>query len=95
MGNSSVSVESERIFRNGRMSPNFTDLAASLHELIKKGTKFVWTEEHNAAVRKQKEAAAIHCELQIFEIGSETRLEVDASKYAVGAVLKQKDSKQK
>ena len=46
-------------------------------------------------MRKLKEAAAIHCELRIFEIGSETRLEVDASKYAVGAVLKQKDKEGK
>ena len=39
-----------------------------------------------------KKAAADNCELRIFEIGKDCRIEVDTSKISIGAVLKQKDS---
>ena len=71
--------------------PHFTDLALPLYGLLKKGKTFNWDDECQKSFLGLKKAALDNIELKLFDMGKPTRLEVDVSKYAIGAVLKQKN----
>jgi len=73
---------------------NFTDKIAQLmlpfKELLKKGTTFVWTADHQQAFEKARAELATEATLTYFELGRPTRLFTDASRLnGLGFILKQ------
>lgn len=74
-----------------KFSPGLADVNALLHQLLKESSEFVWDDHHDKAFRKVKEL--LTCEpgpvLAYFDPVKELRLQVDASKYGLGAVLLQ------
>jgi len=69
--------------------PNFAELVIPLNELTKKGVPFEWTNEREMAMQSLKKAIAQDVVLSFPVPGAKLRLEVDASNYAMGAVLHQ------
>ncbi|XP_036000896.1 uncharacterized protein LOC118565187 [Fundulus heteroclitus] len=69
--------------------PRFAELANPLHHLLKKGTVFVWTEEHQAAFTKLKERLTTAPVLGYPRPEGKFILDTDASNNSVGAVLSQ------
>lgn len=69
--------------------PNLSDVTAPLRELIKKGVKFHWVEEHEVAFNKIKERLSSNAVLQYYDTNADCKLSVDASGTGVGAVLLQ------
>jgi len=73
-----------------RFIPGYSDVAAALHRLKRKGVSFVWAEEQKKAFDKLKRAL---CELPVLQIPDFSRdfvLSTDASDVAVSAVLQQR-----
>ena len=73
-----------------RFIPRFSQLAAVLHGLKKKGACFVWAEEHAAAFDSLKQALCQAPVLQIPDFDKEFILATDASDIAISAVLQQR-----
>ena len=73
---------------------NLSELTAPLRDLIKKNTEFTWTATHEAAFDKIKSAVAEAATLCYFNPEFKTKLQVDASKQGLGAVLIQTDPSQ-
>ena len=69
--------------------PNFAELVIPLNELTKKGVPFEWTNEREMAMQSLKKAIAQDVVPSFPVPGAKLRLEVDASNYAMGAVLHQ------
>ena len=70
---------------------NFSKIAAPLLKLIKKDAPFVWTIKCTEAIRKLKKALTSEPVLWQPIMDKPFFLEVNASDYATGAVLFQKD----
>ena len=73
-----------------RFVKNFASIAKPLHNLTKKDSKFVWTDECNSAFLTLKD---ILCSSQVLiqpDPNKPYKLETDASKFAIGCVLSQK-----
>ena len=68
----------------------YSDIAASLHNLKRKGVPFVWTEEQQRAFDKLKRALCESPVLQVPDFSREFVLATDASEAAVLAVLQQR-----
>ena len=73
-----------------RFIPGYSDVAAALHRLKKKGVPFVWAEEQQKAFDKLKRALCEAPVLQIPDFSWDFVLATDASDVAVSAVLQQK-----
>ena len=73
-----------------RFIPNFSHRAAPLHALKRKGAKFVWEKEQQAAFDSLKQALCEAPVLQIPDFSREFVLATDASDLAVSAVLQQR-----
>jgi hypothetical protein len=71
--------------------PEFSKIAAPLTDLTRKGVKFVWNEEHEAAFLSLKRAMCDSSALLTVNEEKPFYLHVDASCFAVGASLSQKD----
>jgi hypothetical protein len=74
---------------------DYARLAKPLHDLLKKDTKFLWEEKHEEALDaliKQVDQDPI---LMAPNRDEPFELETDASAYAIGAVLFQKDKRGK
>jgi len=76
-----------------RFIQGFSHIAKPLNNLLKKGTKWIWGEAEQEAFDKLKQ---IICEEPVLIQPDQTKpfeVEVDASNYAIGAVLMQRDDK--
>jgi hypothetical protein len=75
-----------------RFIPDFSGVAAVLHQLKKKGSTFIWLAEHQTAFDLLKQALCEAPVLQIPDFAKEFILVTDASDRAVSAVLHQRAS---
>jgi hypothetical protein len=73
--------------------PGYAGIVRPLNNLLKKDTPFVWKEEHTHAMNQLAEAVAANPVLQRPDYNKPFYLEVDASQYATGAILSQKNEK--
>ena len=73
-----------------RFIPEFSNCAAPLHALKRKGAIFDWTSEHNDAFETLKKALSQAPVLQIPDFTKEFVLVTDASNLAISAVLNQR-----
>lgn len=71
------------------MGPDFATVTLPLVNLIRRGATIQWTEEHTKAVRKLKQRLIDYTILQIPDTSKPFQLYIDASGYAVGAILEQ------
>lgn len=67
---------------------HYADIARPISDLVRK-YRFKWCEEQDIAFKNLKEALASAPVLAILKIGSPFTITTDASKFAVGATLKQ------
>ena len=74
-----------------RYIKNFATIAAPLYGLLKRNTKFKMSEEDYKSWSKLKESLVEDCLLVHFDPSKAVKLMVDASDYAVGGVLLQKE----
>ncbi|UYV68972.1 hypothetical protein LAZ67_6001868 [Cordylochernes scorpioides] len=68
---------------------NFNNLRAPLNELLKKNSRFIWTEECQRSFEGLKEALCSKPILQLFNPSLATHIYCDASTSGIRAVLKQ------
>jgi hypothetical protein len=73
-----------------RFVPRFTDIARPLLKLTEKDCAFCWTEECQEAFEKLKELLTSTPILAYPNVNNKFCLDTDASDYAIGAVLSQK-----
>ena len=73
-----------------RFIPNFAELAAPLHQLTQKSTKFLWTQECQNAFQELKEKFTEAPILGFPHFDAPFILYTDASDYGIGSVLSQK-----
>jgi hypothetical protein len=73
--------------------PGFANRAKIITELTKKGVSFVWTEKHREALKGLIELITTAPILVYPDLENPFELEVDASAFAVGAILFQRDDK--
>ena len=73
--------------------PYYAHVAEPLYELLKKGPKFEWRDEHTESVRKMKEALAATPALRKAFYGKDTPIYVmvDTSPTAIRWVVNQED----
>lgn len=69
--------------------PNISHHTATLRDLIKTGTPFEWSEDHQETFTKLKQLVGHNIGLTYFNPQEKTTLEVDASLKGLGAVLVQ------
>ena len=69
--------------------PNFSEIAAPLHALTKKGARFIWDDSCQAAYEHLKNALTTAPTLALPNDEGEFLLDCDASDHAIGAVLSQ------
>jgi hypothetical protein len=74
---------------------DYTKLAKLLHELLKKDTKFLWEKKHEEALDALIKQVNQDPILTAPNRDKPFKLETDASAYAIGAVLFQKDERGK
>ena len=74
---------------------NFGDIARPLHELTKKDKEFKWEEEHEQAFRQICEAIMSDPVLVLPDPRKPYEVETDASDYAIGGQLGQRDEQGK
>ena len=67
------------------------DLCAPLQLLLKKDSKFIWTETHTIAFNCLKEHVSNDVKLQFFYSSKPLFIKVDASKHGIGAAMLQSD----
>ena len=75
--------------------PNFANIARPLTQLLKKGTPFQWTPECHEALDKLISTVLTDPALQQPDMTKPFQLEVDASAFATGTILSQKDDRGK
>lgn len=74
---------------------HFSEICAPLYRLLKVDTKFIWGEEENNAFVKLKSALTSYPVLRQPNFNKQFILYTDASSYALGAILGQKDESKK
>ena len=72
-----------------RFAPNLATLTAPLRNLLKKDVEFVWNESHDEAFQKIKDVLTGSPVLAYFNPKLDVTLQVNASKYGLGATLLQ------
>ena len=70
-----------------RFAPNLATLTAPLRNLLKNDVEFVWNESHDEALQKIKDVQTDSPVLAYFNPKLGVTLQVDASKYGLGATL--------
>lgn len=78
----------------GRYIPNASITLDPLHNLLRKGQKFVWSEQCQIAFGKMKTLLCSQPILTIFDPDRPIHIHTDASLQGIGAVLKQTQSNQ-
>ncbi len=76
-----------------RFIEGFSKIARVLNELTKKGVPWEWTDEREEAFKKLKRLICAEPVLLMPKLEEPFELEVDASNYAIGATLNQKDER--
>src|SRR6266581_2625258 len=76
-----------------RFIEGFSEIARVLNELTKKGVPWEWTNEREEAFQKLKKLICTEPVLLMPKLEEPFELEVDASNYAIGATLNQKDER--
>jgi len=76
-----------------RFIEGFSKTARVLNELTKKGVPWEWTDEREEAFQKLKRLICAKPVLLMPKLEEPFELEVDASNYAIGATLNQKDER--
>ena len=76
-----------------RFIEGFSKIARVLNELTKKGVPWEWTDEREEAFQKLKRLICAEPVLLMQKLEEPFKLEVDASNYAIGATLNQKDER--
>ena len=71
----------------GKFIPNMSTVVHPLYDLLKKSTKWKWTEDEEQAFKLAKEQLTSNSVLIHFDPGKEVLLSCDASAYGIGAVL--------
>ena len=66
---------------------DFTAIARSLHDMVKKDKKWDWIERQETAVRELKERFTMEPVLAAPNLDKKMRMEVDTSDYVIGGVL--------
>jgi hypothetical protein len=74
---------------------DYARLAKPLHDLLKKGVKFLWEDKHEEALNALIKQVNQDLILTALDWDEPFELETDASAYAIGAVLFQKDKRGK
>ena len=74
----------------GKFIPNLSQLCYPLRPLLKKNTKFLWTDEHEKEFSLIKEQIAKNTENKRFNPEVETRIKCDASRKGLGCALEQR-----
>ena len=74
----------------GKFIPNLSQLCYPLRPLLKKNTKFIWTDEHEKQFCLIKEKIAETTENKHFNPELETRIKCDASRKGLGCALEQR-----
>ncbi len=74
-----------------RFIKGFSKITRALNELTKKGIQWEWTEEREEAFQMLKRLICEEPVLLMPKLDQPFELEVDASNYAIGATLNQKD----
>ena len=74
----------------GKFIPNLSQLCYPLRPLLKKNTKFIWTDEHEEQFKLTKEKIAETTENKQFNLDLETRIKCDASRKGLGCALEQR-----
>ena len=74
-----------------KFAPMLSDVNAPMRHLLKESSEFIWDAQHDEAFKKMKELITQEPGpvLTYFDPSKELRLQVDASKYGLGAVLLQ------
>ena len=72
-----------------RFAPNLATLTAPLRDLLKKDVEFIWDACHDRAFQKIKDVLTDSPVLAYFNPNKDVTLQVDASKYGIGATLLQ------
>ena len=78
-----------------RFIKNFSLIASPLFQLIRKNSKFFWSQEKSQAFTTLKEKLTTAPVLILPDPNKQFILETDASRYALGCVLSQRDDQQK
>jgi hypothetical protein len=73
--------------------PGYANIVRPLNNLLKKDAPFVWGKEQEEAMDQLAYAVSINPVLRRPNYDKPFYLEVDASQYATGAVLSQKDDR--
>ena len=73
-----------------RFIPGFSEIAAPLHMLQRKGKEFVWENAHQQAFDLIKEALINAPVMARIDFSKELYLYTDASKFGLGAILAQR-----
>jgi hypothetical protein len=73
--------------------PGYANIVRPINNLLKKDAPFEWTDEHTAAMDRLADTVATNPVLQRPNYERPFFLEVDASQFATGAVLSQKDDR--
>ena len=71
--------------------PGYANIVRPINNLLKMDVPFEWTDEHTTAMDRLADAVATNPILQQPNYERPFFLEVDASQFATGAVLSQKD----
>lgn len=72
-----------------KFAPHMSDLTKPMRDLLKEESEFIWDEQQQTALQNIKNELTKHPVLSYFDPKKEVTLEVDASKYGLGAVLYQ------
>lgn len=72
-----------------RFIPYFVDIVEPMRVLLRKGQRFVWSDETDASFRKAKDSLACSPILRMFDASLPVVLATDVSECVLGAVLQQ------
>lgn len=84
-------VAAAGFYRN--LIPHFAEVTAPLTDLLKKNTKFVWTEKENNAFEELKKILTSNPITMHPDFSQEFQIHCDSSNYAIGSSLMQYDDK--
>ena len=73
----------------GKFIPNLAQVSHPLRPLLKKTSKFIWTEEHQKCFNEIKDRIAIATANSHYNPQFETRIKCDASSSSLGTALEQ------
>ena len=74
-----------------KIAPLLSDITKPMRDLLKADTEFIWDEQQEAAPQRANENITRQPVLAFFDPKKKIRLEVDASKFSVGAAIFQDD----